>query len=158
MVVDERSRDEKQKRSAGLDSLERNGLATITELYNDKINAKMKKLPGEDFRISLLFNKYLVKSPNSGPSLISSCNVLIKNFEAPLKELKDALYKTRNIIVHNYRKVTSFPNSEQIIRSINNDFEQLISEVLTNYREIQVADTIPQDPLAWQLYQLYLES
>jgi len=33
MVDDELSRDEKQKRSAGVDSLERNGLATITENY-----------------------------------------------------------------------------------------------------------------------------
>ena len=33
MVADERSRDKKEKLTAGVDSLDRNGLATITEIY-----------------------------------------------------------------------------------------------------------------------------
>jgi hypothetical protein len=33
-VGDERSRDKKEKLTAGVDSLERNGLATIAEIYS----------------------------------------------------------------------------------------------------------------------------
>ena len=35
-MEDERSRDEKQKRSDGVDSLERNGLATFTEIHKGR--------------------------------------------------------------------------------------------------------------------------
>jgi len=42
VVGDGRNRDKKQKLSAGVDSLERNGLATITEIYSQltKITSK----------------------------------------------------------------------------------------------------------------------
>lgn len=123
-----------------------------------EVGIKLKKLSGEDHRVNLLFNNYLSKMPLNATSLISSCNELIRIFEYEKVSVAEALYKVRNLVVHNFHSISAKDHDLTMIRAINVDFENVLAEILTLYREISVVkDPFENDSLAWLIYQTMLE-
>jgi hypothetical protein len=122
------------------------------------IGFRLKRLSGEEYKIRLLFDDYLSKKPGHTAALISSCNDLIRHFDSEKRAVVDALYRTRNLLVHNFHAVTSKDRNLNLVKAVNIDFENLLADILSLYVEKNAAEeSFGSDPLAWLVYQVMNE-
>jgi hypothetical protein len=89
-----------------------------------------------------------------GTNLVQSCNSLLTHINKEKRTFVDAFYQVRNLAVHNFRKITEIDPRFNMLDSINRDFEIVLSELLSCYKE--PVNDIPSDndlPMAWLIYQ-----
>ena len=91
----------------------------------------INELLSEKNRIKKLFNEYAkVSSVAFKHDLIQNINDFLQNNEISKQSitLEDAIYKLRNLLIHNHFKVKNFNGLDQI----NNYFRELLSNIVTN--------------------------
>ncbi len=86
-------------------------------------------------------------------------NKLLKDFNREKEHVGEAFYQVRNLIVHDFRSITKRDKKLVLLKSINIDFELLITDILTFYIEPEV-ESIEEinSPIAWLMYKIYSES
>jgi hypothetical protein len=109
---------------------------------------EIRDLPKEDTRIKLLFSSYLSKQLTNSSSFLNSLSDLLKKFQLIKEDLPSALYKVRNLLVHDFRTVTNVDSDYMILEDININFEKIIIEVLNCYQE----SVDYNSPLQWIVY------
>jgi F0F1-type ATP synthase delta subunit len=67
--------------------------------------------------------------------LFQECNKILTDFEKEANDSSDALYDLRNLITHNFRKITERQEHLSTLEYVNFRFELLINELLINFKE-----------------------
>jgi hypothetical protein len=83
--------------------------------------------------------------------------MLLKHFGKEKKDIAEAFYQVRNMIVHNFRSIASLDKYNSFLINIIRDFEKVIVDLLSYYRE-PAEDEFGDLPLAWLIYKANLES
>lgn len=98
-----------------------------------ELNKKLQKMTDEKSRIRLLFNSYSqVKCPELEEIFFDFFDV--KDNEKKDYSLPTLLYRVRNLLVHNYRHITT--KQKDLMADINFYFERIVIYLLINYKEI----------------------
>lgn len=104
---------------------DRNGIFDLKE--------NISQISGERHRIKLIFQEYSKLYTDANRDLIEQCRALISAFETCEEEdLGVVLYRTRCLLVHRYYLFFD-KEWEGRIESINDNFIQLVYEVLTSF-------------------------
>lgn len=136
---------------------------TLNEVLNKnsytsphELKKAITDLTPEEYRIGQVFSKkFQSKNISATVALLNSCNTLLSaNFKNEEKNYTQAIYRVRNLLVHNFRTVADKDTNYEFLREVNKNFERILVETLSHY----VEPNKDSDPLAWQIYQLYLFS
>jgi hypothetical protein len=122
-----------------------------------EIGSEIKIITTEEYRIKKVTSENYLKKAISNGALITSCNILLKIVDKETTTVADAFYKVRNLVVHNFRKITEVDSDLKLLKNINRDFEVVLSEILSNYTEPETIDQDSNLPLAWLVYNSLLE-
>lgn len=99
----------------------------IKKLFND--------VAAEHFRITQLFNVFINATPPTSQELITECNVILSEYKTAKEDVVGAFYQLRNLVVHNFRKITDVDPHFGQLANINCEFEKVLVDVLSKYNE-----------------------
>ncbi len=108
-------------------------LASSEDVDLFELNRKLQKMTDEKSRIGLLFNSY------SQVTSLELEEIIFDFFDTPDAEknnysLPILLYRVRNLLVHDYRNITT--KQKRLMEDINFYFEKIVIYLLINYKEI----------------------
>ncbi|PKL85312.1 MAG: hypothetical protein CVV22_08590 [Ignavibacteriae bacterium HGW-Ignavibacteriae-1] len=75
--------------------------------------------------------------------LFQECNKILIDFEKEANDSPDALYDLRNLITHNFRKITEKQEHLNTLDYVNFRFEILIKDLLINFKEEMLQTLTP---------------
>lgn len=125
-----------------------------------EIRKEIEKISTEEYRIQRLCKVYLTKPLAATVDLVNTANLLLKEFNKEKQDFADAFYQVRNLLVHNFRGVTSIDPKFLQLKNIIYQFENLLENILTTYKNIDpLQESLNEGmPLQWLQYQLLLEN
>jgi hypothetical protein len=101
------------------------------------IKQKINDASNELKRINIIFSDQCQIESSQYNDLINTLNVLLAQLgDSEQRILSDAIYKLRNVLIHNYRMIND--THYELFLSIVNHFECLINDIVTKYIDITV--------------------